>query len=69
MMHQPSVNPGPARGWGSVGHAGPGRGCCPVVEAADVGDAIAPNGEDLPAPDCSACLVSSGRAGDFKSDQ
>ena len=53
-------------GLSSAGHAGAGRGCRPVVEAADVGDAIAPHGEDLPTP---ACLASGRRAGDFKSDQ
>jgi hypothetical protein len=39
--------PGPALSSGSDANAG--RDCGPVVEAADVGDAIASHGEDLPA--------------------
>jgi hypothetical protein len=50
-------------------HPGTGRGCRPVVEATDVGDAIAPQGEDLPALGYAARLASGGRAGDLKPDE
>jgi hypothetical protein len=50
----------------SGGHAGTGDRCGPVVEAADVDDPIAPQGQDLPALRRSACLASRRRAGDLK---
>src|SRR5580658_1367347 len=46
--------------------AGPGRGCRPVIEAADVGNAVALHGEYLPALGRSACLASGRRAGDIQ---
>ena len=59
----------PDSGLRSGRHAGAGRGYRPVVEAADVGDAVAANGEDLPAPGRSARLAGSRRAGDVQPRQ
>src|SRR5580704_866496 len=50
----------------SGGHASTGRGGRTVVEAADVGDPIAPQGQDLPALYRCARLASRRRAGDFQ---
>lgn len=50
-------------------HAGTGRSFGPVAEAADVGDAAAAHGEDLPAPGRPAFLASGRRAGDLQPHQ
>jgi hypothetical protein len=50
----------------SGGHASTGRGCRPVVEAADVDDPIVPHGQDLPTLRRPARLVGCRCAGDFK---
>jgi hypothetical protein len=42
--------PEPDARWRSGRHAGPGRSCLPVVEAADVSNPAAPHGQHLPAP-------------------
>ena len=65
LVISPSLTPG----WRSDRHTGPGRGCLPVVEAADVGDPIAPHGQDLRALGRSARLASGRRAGDFQPHQ
>lgn len=50
----------------SGGHASTGRGCRPVVEAADVDYPIVPQAQDLPALRRSARLASRRCAGDLK---
>jgi hypothetical protein len=53
-----AISPSLTPRWQSGRHPGPGRGCPPVVEATDVGDPIAPHGQDLPALDRSSSLAS-----------
>ena len=50
-------------------YAGTGRSFGPVAEAADVGDAAAAHGEDLPAPGRPAFLASGRCAGDLQPHQ
>jgi hypothetical protein len=58
----------PAQSGGYL-RTGADRGCPPVIEATDVGDPMAPYGQDLPALDRSSSLASGRRAGDFQPDQ
>ena len=63
------ISPNLTPGWRSGLHTSPGRGCFPVVEAGDVGDPIAPHGQDLPALCRSPRLASGRRAGDVQPHQ
>ena len=67
--HRLGHQPEPDVGLRSGRHAGLGGGRRHVIEATDVGEPIAPYGQDLPAPGRIACLASGRRAGDFKPDQ
>lgn len=61
-----AISPSLTPRWQSGRHPGPGRGCPPVIEATDVGDPMAPYGQDLPALDRSSSPASGRGASDFQ---